>query len=142
MKKLIFIPVLFFAFASCTNSKKEKEVVKATIEDNRISLRSDTINLVKMTDTMVIYESTCRGCAYEGSTNFGISDSLGIVKLDNVITTDNSSPDMAGGSISKDLILVPLKTGTTAFKLYKFWEQVATAKDSARFTTYTVEVKN
>ena len=91
---------------------------------------------------MVIYESTCRGCAYEGSTNFGISDSLGIVKLDNVITTDNSSPDMAGGSISKDLILVPLKTGTTAFKLYKFWEQVATAKDSARFTTYTVEVKN
>ena len=49
---------------------------------------------------------------------------------------------MAGGSISKDLILVPLKTGTTAFKLYKFWEQVATAKDSARFTTYTVEVKN
>lgn len=142
MKKITFIPVLFFAFASCTNSKKEKEAVKETIEDNRISLRSDTVNLVKMTDTMVIYESTCRGCAYEGSTNFDISDSLGVVKLDNVITTDNSSPDMAGGSISKTLVLIPVKAGLTRIKMYKFWTQEKNAKDSARFTSYTIEVRN
>jgi hypothetical protein len=49
---------------------------------------------------------------------------------------------MNGGSISKDLILVPLITGTTTFKLYKFWEQQHSAEDSSRFTTYTVQVKN
>ena len=142
MKKIIFILVLFFAFASCTDSKKEKEVIKVIKEDNRISLRSDTINLVKMTDTMVIFESTCRGCAYESSTNFDISDSLGIVKLDNVITTDNSSPDMAGGSISKTLVLIPVKAGLTSIKMYKFWTEEKKAADSARFTSYTIEVRN
>ncbi|MDZ4792769.1 MAG: hypothetical protein SGI83_00685 [Bacteroidota bacterium] len=142
MKKITIIPVLFFAFASCTNAKKEKEVIKETKEDNRISLRSDTVNLVKMTDTMVIFESTCRGCAYEASTNFGISDSLGIVKLENIITTDISSPDMAGGSISKTLVLLPVKTGVTTIKMYKFWSEEKKAADSARFTSYAIEVKN
>ena len=151
MKKLIFIPVLFFAFASCTNSKKEKEVVKATIEDNRISLHSDTINVVKLTDTLVIYESTCRGCAYEGSTNFSISDSLGIVKLNNVITTDNSSPDMAGGSISKTLVLIPIKAGLTTVKMYKSYGYARAESDSinsdkaeppGNSTSYQLEVRN
>lgn len=149
IKKMIFIAVLFFAFTACTNAKHEKEVVKEKeaveekiIQDNRISLRSDTVNLVKMTDTMVVYESTCRGCAYEGSTNFGISDSLGIIKLDNVITKDNNSPDMDGGSISKTLVLVPAKTGITTIKVYKFWTQEKKAEDSARFTAYTIDVRN
>lgn len=142
MKKIIFIPVIFFAFSSCNNTKQEKKGDKETIEDNRISLRSDTVNLVKTTDTMVIYESTCRGCAYEGSTNFGISDSLGIIKLDNVITKDNNSPDMDGGSISKTLVLVPVKTGITTIKIYKFWTQEKKAEDSARFTSYTIDVRN
>ncbi|MBK8311990.1 MAG: hypothetical protein IPL04_14870 [Chitinophagaceae bacterium] len=56
-----------------------------------------------MTDTLVIYESTCRGCAFEGSTNFEISDSLGIIKLYDIITEDNNPSDMDGGSISKTL---------------------------------------
>ena len=105
-------------------------------------LLTDTLNVVKLSDTLVIYESTCRGCAYEGSTHFDISDSLGLVKLLNVVTIDNSSPDMAGGSISKDLILIPLKTGAATIKLYKFWEEQTTAKDSARFTSYKIEVRN
>ena len=141
MKKVFFIPVIFLCLISCTNSKKEKEK-EATIEDKRISLHSDTINIVKLTDTLVIYESTCRGCAYEQSTNFGISDSLGVIKLEDVITRDSNPDNMDGGSVSKTLVLIPTKTGTTTFKLYKFWEQQHTAKDSARFTTYTVEVKN
>jgi hypothetical protein len=136
MKQLFIIPVL--VFISCTNSKKEKQVT----EDKRISLRKDILNVVKLTDTLVIYESTCRGCAYEQSTNFGISDSLGIIKLENTITKDNNPDNMDGGSISKTLVLVPLKAGTTSFRLYKFWKPEHTAEDSARFTTYTIEVKN
>jgi hypothetical protein len=138
MKKLLLVSIVLVFLIACTNDKKEK----ATKEDKRISLRPDTINMVKLTDTLIIFESTCRGCAYENSTNFDISDSLGIIKLEDIITTDSNPSGMDGGSISKDLILVPLKTGTTTFKLYKFWEQVATAKDSARFTPYTIEVRN
>jgi hypothetical protein len=48
---------------------------------------------------------------------------------------------MDGGSINKDLILVPEKTGITIFKLYKFWTQEKTAADSARFTSYKIEVR-
>jgi hypothetical protein len=120
---------------SCNNSTKD------IVADNRIALRTDTINTVKLTDTLIIFESTCRGCAYERSTDFSISDSMNIIKLADIITTDNSPADMDGGSISKDLILVPVKTGTTNLKLYKFWSQEKTAKDSANFTSYKIEVK-
>jgi len=139
MKTILFYLIALVTVASCTNSKKEKEVAK---EDTYISLHSDTINVVKMTDTLVIYESTCRGCKYEQSTHFDISDSMGIIKLYDVKTTDNNSPDMAGGNVSKTLILVPTKTGSTIFKLYKFWEQTETAKDSANPVSYQIEVKN
>ena len=85
---------------------------------------------------------TIRRIGDKQSTNFGISDSLGVIKLEDVITRDSNPDNMDGGSVSKTLVLIPTKTGTTTFKLYKFWEQLHTAKDSARFTTYTVEVKN
>jgi hypothetical protein len=134
---VIFIFTALLAIA-CTTKKNNPAIEK----DNRISLHSDTLNVVKLTDTLVIYESTCRGCAYEQSTHFGISDSLGIIKLLLVETADNNSPDMAGGNISKDLILVPVKAGVTAIKLYKFWKEEATAKDSANFTLYKIEVQN
>ena len=132
---LLFITSLVF---SCTNNTSDgtKEIA-----DNRIALRTDTINIVKLTDTLVIHEGTCRGCAYEASTNFAINDSMNIIKLADVVTTDNSPPDMDGGSISKDLILVPEKPGTTMIKLYKFWTMEKTAADSARFTSYKIEVK-
>jgi hypothetical protein len=122
------------AVISCTNNNKD-------VVDNKITLRTDTINTVKITDTLVIYESTCGGCEYEKSTNFAISDSMNMIKLSDVVTTNNNPPDMDGGSINKDLILLPMKTGTTNIKVYKFWMQEKTAADSARFTSYKIEVK-
>ena len=139
MNKYFFIVIVSIALINCNNNAKD--IVENNVVDNKISLKTDTINIVKLADTLVIYESTCRGCAYEGSTNFGISDSMNIIKLADIVTTDNSSPNMTGGSISKDLILVPKKTGTTIIKLYKFWRHEKTAEDSARFTSYKIEVK-
>jgi hypothetical protein len=127
---LLFISIIIF---SCTHHSKE-------VADKRIVLRTDTVNVVKLTDSLVIYESTCRGCEYEASTNFGISDSMNMIKLVDVITIDKNPPDMDGGSIRKDLVLVPAKTGTTVFKLYKFWAEEKTAADSARFSTYKIVV--
>ena len=134
MSKIFFIALASMVVTSCTNNTKD-------VVDYRIALRTDTINVVKLTDTLVIFESTCRGCEFERSTNFAINDSMNIIKLADVITTDNSPADMDGGSISKDLILVPVKPGTTIMKLYKFWTVEKTAKDSARFTSYKIEVK-
>jgi len=135
MNKLFFVVLVSIIVTSCNNNTKD------VVADNRIALRTDTINTVKLTDTLVIYESTCRGCAYERSTNFAISDSMDIIKLADIITTDNSPADMDGGSINKDLILVPAKVGTTNIKVYKFWSQQKTAKDSANFASYKIEVK-
>lgn len=135
MKRIYLIVGLATALFSCSNKEAE-------VKDNKIPLHSDTLNVVKLTDTLVIYESTCRGCAYESSTNFDISDSMNIIELARIVTTDNNSSDMSGGSISKDLILVPVKTGVTKIKLFKFWTMDKTAKDSATFTTYDIEVKN
>ncbi len=137
MKLTVLIGIITL-FLSCNNNDKNAALLK----DTRISLRSDTVNVVRLTDTLVIYESTCRGCAYEGSTHFAVTDSMNIIQLDKVITTDNSSPDMAGGSISKDLVLVPVKTGTTTIRLYKFWSQQTSAKDSLNFKLYTIKVLN
>ena len=140
MKKIIGVTVAIFLFASCSNKKKENESPGTT--DNKVALHSDTLNMVKLTDTMVIYESTCRGCAYEQSTHFDISDSMGLVKLEKIITTDNNSPDMNGGNISKQLVLVPVKTGKTIIKMYKFWKEPATPEDSIKFVPYIIEIKN
>ena len=138
MKQLIIIVLCTCTLLSCSNREDEKHQT----EDNRIALHSDTLNVVKLTDQMVIYESTCRGCAYETSTSFGLSDTLDIVKLSDVITIDNHSPDMAGGNISKELVIVPVKTGATTIKLYKIWSQKSAAKDSLNYTSYKIEVRN
>ena len=138
MKKICLLFLVTVTIFSCTNNTADDGT--KDIPDNRIALRTDTTNTVKLADTLVIFESTCRGCAYEASTNFAISDSMHIIKLADILTTDNSPADMDGGSISKDLILVPQKIGTTIIKLYKFWTQEKTAKDSARFTSYKIEV--
>ena len=143
MKNLFAFFLVIITAVSCNNKTIERDKTieeDKTIADNRISLQTDTLNVVKLTDTLVIYESTCRGCAYESSTNFAIADSMNIIKLADIVTTDNSPADMDGGSISKDLILVPQKTGTTIIKLYKFWKEEKTAADSARFVSYKIEV--
>lgn len=140
MTKLILpLSVIALVVIACNSKEKENPTAK---NDRKIALHTDTLNVVKLSDTLVIYESTCRGCAYEGSTRFSIDDSLGIVALDKVETIDNNPPDMAGGSVGKNLIIVPKKIGTTKFKLYKFYEEQHTAQDSANAISYTIEVKN
>jgi hypothetical protein len=134
MNKLFFSVLISIVFISCNNNGKDAV-------DKRISLRTDTINVVKLTDTLVIYQSTCRGCEYEKSTNFAISDSMNLIKLVDIITIDNNPDDMDGGSIDKDLVLVPEKPGITIIKLYKFWTKEKTATDSAGFITYKIVVK-
>ena len=139
MKKVLALVVVVSFFFNCIN-KKNKE---AEQKDTKVSLRSDTLNVVKLGDTLIIYESTCRGCAYESSTAFAIKDSFDIVKLLRVETTDNNSPDMAGGSVSKNLILIPAKSGMTTLKMYKFWKGVPSImNDSLPFTPYQIEVRN
>jgi hypothetical protein len=138
MKKIFLILIAVVFFLSCTNDKKQPAMLK----DTKVSLHTDTLNVVKLTDTLVIYESTCRGCAYEASTSFEIKDSLDIIKLQTIITTDNSPADMAGGSISKDILLLPVKTGSTTIKLFKYWGPETKAKDSTRYTSYSIDVRN
>lgn len=138
MKIVLYLVVSAICVTSCESKGKGSIPEKETM----ISLRSDTLNTVKMADSLIIYESTCRGCAYESSTHFDIGDSLGIIKLAAIKTIDNNSPDMSGGNVSKHLILVPVKPGKTTIKLYKFWKEQTTAEDSARFVPYTIEVRN
>jgi hypothetical protein len=138
MKKIFLISIAVTFLFSCTNDKKEP----AGLKNTKVSLRTDTLNVVKLTDTLVIYESTCRGCAYEASTSFEIKDSSDIIKLQAIITTDNSPANMAGGSTSKDIILVPVKTGATTIKLFKYWGPETKAKDSTRYTSYSIDVRN
>jgi hypothetical protein len=139
MKKLFPLLLAGILLYSCKNKEKT-----ANIKDNRIYLHSDTLNVATMKDTMVIYESTCRGCAYEGSTAFVIKDSLNIVKLEGVETHDNNPEKMSGGNVSKTLVIVPLKTGSTTIKMYKFWKGVPSEMtDSiAPTATYKIEVRN
>jgi hypothetical protein len=139
MKKILPLLTIVVLLYSC--KEKEKTVNR---KDNRIYLQTDTINVVRITDTMVISESTCRGCAYENSTAFAIKDSAGVVRLETIETADNNSEGMTGGNISKHLIIVPVKIGTTTMKMYKFWQGVpSTMSDSIAPTdTYKIEVQN
>ncbi|MBX2932415.1 MAG: hypothetical protein KF781_10780 [Chitinophagaceae bacterium] len=136
MRKIFLVSIIIITFTiACENNNKE-------VKDTRIELRNDTINIVKLTDTLVIFEGTCRGCEYENSTNFDISDSTGIIKLATIKTFDYSSPDEAGGNVSKEIELVSTKTGKTIVKLYKFWTEQKTAEDSSNVRTYQIEVVN
>ncbi len=101
-------------------------------------LRQDTLNMVKLSDTLIIFEGTCRGCQYEH--DFFIKDTADIISLVSIETKDYNPPDMDGGSMDKNIILKPLKTGKTTFKLYKFFGPERSAEDSARAINYPVEV--
>ncbi len=75
MKKILLLCCVSALLICCNNSTEEK-----TGSNKWVALRSDTLNVVKLTDTLVIYESTCRGCAYEASTYFGLADSTDIIR--------------------------------------------------------------
>lgn len=147
MKNLIS-SLLFIVLLSACKEKNNKPVEPGNTDlpknpvYQRVELRSDTLNLVKLTDTLVIYESVCRGCEYENSASFAIHDSLQLLELYNIETADNNPPDVDGGSLQKYILLVPKKTGNTRFRLYSFLEQPPTAEDSTRFTEYSVMIQN
>ena len=138
MKKLSLLLVTAIMLLSCAEKRNEEEK-----KDTQVYLQKDIVNVVKLSDTLVIAESTCRGCAYESSTAFAIKDSLQIVKFDGVETHDTNPEGMSGGNISKLLVLVPIKTGNTNIKMYKFWKGVPSEiNDSFPFTHYKIEVRN
>src|SRR6478672_10151773 len=83
MYKPIVSLLICCSLFACSNKKKEP-VKEETTENNYLMLRSDTVNVVKTTDTLLVSESTCRGCAYETSTEFGVTDSMDIVKIEHV----------------------------------------------------------
>ena len=112
------------------------------LDKNHIVLQQGKTNTVSLKDSLWIAESTCRGCAYENSTSFDIEDTAGLVRLVSIKTTDETAADTDGGSISKTLILVPTAVGTTTIKQYKYYGTQMTAKDSANYKTYSIEIKN
>ncbi len=136
MRTIAGMVATLFLLAACSNIESDANTNKW------VSLRSDSINMVKITDTLVIYESICRGCAYEGTVQFSISDSLEIVKQLEVITEDGNNPEEAGGSISKDILLKPMRPGITTIKLFKILAPNTAKEDSARFRTYSIHVTN
>ncbi|HMU08683.1 MAG TPA: hypothetical protein PKC54_01645 [Ferruginibacter sp.] len=138
MKSLLGLFILLAGFTACNNNKEEP----AKEKDNRIVLRTDSVNIITLSDTMLIYESICRSCKYEGSVRFEIADSAAVVKLHAVNTHDNNHRDVEGGNVGKELVLVPVKAGSTKMKLYKFLSPETAKEDSARSQTYTIEVKN
>lgn len=138
MRSFLCFMGLVILLIGCNNSEKED----VTSKDNRIVLRTDSINIVQLSDTMLIHESICRGCEYEGSVRFEINDSLGVVKLLTVISKDDNPGDMAGGNVGKELVLAPVKTGITTLRLYKLLSYKTAKEDSARVRTYIIEVKN
>jgi hypothetical protein len=141
MKKSISITILLVSISlfGCEHLKKH---FASHNGDNRIMLKRETLNVVTMKDTMIIYEGVCRGCAYENSTHFEIIDTNGIVELNRIITTDNTPKDVDGGNINKDLVIIPKKTGSTTIKLYKFSKEIPDAADSLNFSQYKIEVRN
>lgn len=125
--------------AACKNSENDNN----DFPKNKWKiLRSDTMNLVTMADTMIIFEGACRGCEYEGTISFSVVDSMEIVELSRVETYDDNPSDMAGGSVNKNLILVPKKTGNTIIKVCKFLTQPISKEDSSDCTNYSIEVRN
>ena len=135
MNKIIISLVLAITLAAC-KSKKQTEAFR----DNRIDLRSDTVNVVKLTDTLQIRQSACRGCAEEYTPRFDISDSLNIIEMLGTETVDNNPPDVDGGSLSKFIVMKPKKTGTTTIKFYRFMGDINAAKDSSDYTLYQITV--
>ena len=136
MKKLvIFISIcaVIFFYDYFTHKSVEKN-------SHYILLSADKVNKVKINDTLLIAESTCRGCEYEHSTRFDVTDSMDLLKLIRIETTDNSPDNMDGGSIDKDLILIPVKTGNTIIKQYRFYGEEISKADSSKYKSYNIQI--
>lgn len=139
MKKIFFLFSALIIITSCANNSNTKETIEKP--DTRISLQADSVtNTVKLSDTLVIFDGTCRGCAVENSTNYAISDSNNIVKLATIKTIDYSSPDTDGGSVSKEIEITPIKTGKTVMNFYKYYQ--SEINDTVFVKKYIINVTN
>lgn len=137
MKWALLAAILLFSFYSCDYFSRKKYVGENL---NRIVLRSDTLNSVRLSDTLMIFESVCRGCAYEQSTNFVLFDSLNLVELHHIETHDDNPDNMAGGSINKNLIIFPRQTGITRIKVYMFLQNPTSKGDSTNYIFYNIKI--
>lgn len=132
------IVLLFFVFSCHENSNANKKKYNHFTE-----LQKDSVNVVKLGDSLVIFEGTCRGCEYEESTTFEIEDPEGLMVLERVETVDYSHSNVDGGSISKTLILTSQKTGNTQLKVFKFYDpddEELKSKDALHFVSYKIKV--
>lgn len=123
--------------AGCNTGKTKTPALSSDL----IIMSPLSVNTGGMDDTLVIYESVCRGCEYEESTQFVLADSMNLVRVVKTETQDHNDPDTDGGSIDKHIFLVPVKPGKTKLKLFKFNTDSRTADDSLAFTYYELEIK-
>lgn len=138
--KTAFLIASVIGISACKYIKNAEN--PASRFDHMVSVKYDSVTRLKMSDTLVIFENTCRGCAYENTTKFVLNDTTSVVKLYDIITEDNSPPNMSGGTITKILLITPQKPGKADVTLYKYYEQEMTARDSASGQRITIEVVN
>ncbi|MBK6936631.1 MAG: hypothetical protein IPH18_06895 [Chitinophagaceae bacterium] len=136
MYRIIISLFLIVTLIVCNSTKQSDN-----FRNKRINLRTDTINVVKLTDTLQIWQSVCRGCADEFIPRFGISDSLNMIEVLRTETVDDNPPDVDGGSMSKFIVMMPRTTGTTTIKFYQFMGHINAAQDSSNYTLYQITVK-
>lgn len=133
-----FFMIIFIVIASGCNDPGQKKPAKTS---GLIIMTPLGKNLAQMNDTLVIYETVCRGCEYEKSTHFEIADSMNLVQTVKTVMLDYNAPGTEGGSIDKHIYMVPVKPGHTKIKLYKFNTETPTSEDSLTFTYYDIEIK-
>ncbi len=134
MRSIIILAAVAGFLSSCNDKT-------GAAQNNYKSLSATKINTVGMLDTMVIHEKLCRGCPAENTTDFDIRDTGNVVELFSIKTTDDHSGKEDSNHISKEIILIPLKKGSTTFKFFKTAPGISQSPGAPAFTAYKVEVK-
>jgi hypothetical protein len=134
MKRSIQLILILFLVFSCET--QDSQLKKTT--GKRIILNPYYDNVAKLNDTLIISESTFRNCEYEELTDLKIEDSLNLIKLGEIVSTEHKSPNRKRTTIGKDLLLVPVEKGITTIKLYRFYKQEVFARDTG-FYTITIQ---
>ncbi len=136
MKRLFLFPLLAIMLIAC-----ESDIEKRY--KNMVSLRQDTLNVVHLNDSLVVYSGICRGCEYQFTVEFSAHDTAGIISFVELQTIDDNPPDMAGGSLYKNLIFAPQQEGNTLLNVYRFLnprDSILTMEDSAMVQTYSIKI--
>src|SRR5574337_1182165 len=98
MTKYLMTVLILMTFG-CNNTSQKT----TTKSSDLIIMSPQGKNLAQMNDSLVIYETVCRGCEYEKSTHFEISDSMNLVKIVKIETLDHNSPGTEGGFMDKHI---------------------------------------